>query len=100
VRALKGTTITGEKTLKTIIEETLNGWLERKIKKHVESDICAAHDLAPILEKAFDIEPKELAKDGDLLTILGRSGLDLKDEEDSKGMEKKKFSGEENGKKY
>jgi len=80
--------------------KTLNERLERKIKKHVESDVCAAHYLAPILKKAVDIKPKELAKDREFLTILGRSGLDLKDEEDWKGMEKKKSSGERNGKKY
>lgn len=53
-------------TLEMLIEEDLKEKLERRMKKRVDSGdfrACAAHDLAPILEKAFDINPKHLAND-------------------------------------
>lgn len=66
VEMIKSTIVDGNKTLETAIEETLNERLERRIKKRVESGdyrVCAAHDLAPIFEKALDIKPKDLIKD-------------------------------------
>ncbi|RDL32545.1 Uncharacterized protein BP5553_09001 [Venustampulla echinocandica] len=93
VHLLKSSIVEGDKTLEGIIEETLNERLERRIKKRVESGdfrVCAAHDLAPIFEKVFDIKSKDLAKNEEFLTILGRSGLDLKDGDGWKGLPKKK----------
>lgn len=49
-----------------VIEEILSERVEGRIKKREESGefrVCAAHDLAPILEKALGIDPKALAKD-------------------------------------
>lgn len=94
VEALKATIVDGQKTLEAVIEETLNERLERRLKKRVESGdyrVCAAHDLAPIFEKAFGIRPKELAKNQEFLSLLDRSGLDLKEGESWDGLHKKSF---------
>jgi hypothetical protein len=94
VQLLKSSIVKYDKSLQSIIEETLNERLEKRIKKRVESDdfrVCAAHDLAPIFEKAFDIKPKDLTKNKEFLTILERSGLDLKDTDDWKGLPKRSF---------
>lgn len=42
--------------------------------------VCAAHDLAPIFESTFGIDPELLASNDDFLRILGESGLKLKGE--------------------
>lgn len=45
-----------------LMEEILNERLNRRMKKRVESGdhrVCAAHDIAPILEKALGIKPKD-----------------------------------------
>ena len=85
VQTLKSSIVEGDQTLENIIEETLSERLERKINKRVESGdfrVCAAHDLAPIFEKAFDIKPKVLSKNEEFLAFLRRSGLFLKDRDD------------------
>jgi len=94
VTTLKATVVDGEKNLETVIQETLNERLERRIKRGVESGdyrVCAAHDLAPIFEKAFDIKLKELAKNQEFLMIMGRSGLNLAKGDNFKGLPKKSF---------
>jgi len=94
VQLLKSSIVEGDKKLENVIEETLNERLERRIKKRVESRdfrVCAAHDLAPIFEKAFDIKPKVLSKNEEFLAILGRSGLNLKDGDNWKGLPTKSF---------
>jgi hypothetical protein len=86
--------VEGDKTLENIIKETLNERLEKRIKKRVESRdfrVCAAHDLAPIFEKVFDIKPKVLSKNEEFLAILRRSGLNLKDGDNWKGLPTKSF---------
>jgi hypothetical protein len=85
---------TDNRTLETVIEDTLKERLERRMKKRIESGdfrVCAAHDLAPILEKAFDIRAKDLQTDTEFLTILDRSQLKLKDTDNWKGLQKKSF---------
>ena len=98
---IKSTIVDGSITLETVIEETLNERLERRIKKRVESEdfrVCAAHDLAPIFEKAF--EPKDLAKDERFLEILDRSGLKLKDDDQWVGLGKQSFSPKKKGNRH
>lgn len=103
VRQLKNTLVEGEKTLEAVIEETLIERLERRMKKRVESEdyrVCAAHDLAPIFEKAFDIKPKVLSKNQEFLDILSRSRLTLKATDKWKGLPEKpsqKKNGEKKG---
>jgi hypothetical protein len=57
-----------------MLDERLN----RRMKKRVESEdyrVCAAHDLAPIFEKALGINPKELAKSQEFLARVDTEGL-------------------------
>jgi hypothetical protein len=71
---------TNNRTLETVFEDTLKERLERRMKKRTESGdfrVCAAHDLAPILEKAFDIKATNLQTDTEFLTILDQSQLKL-----------------------
>jgi hypothetical protein len=85
---------TNNKTLETIIEETLKERLERRMKRRIESEdyrVCAAHDLAPIFEKAFNIKPKDLQTNAEFLALLDRSELELKDSDIWKGLPKKSF---------
>jgi hypothetical protein len=68
--------------LEAIIEETLNERLERRLKKRVESGdfrVCAAHDLAPVIEKAFGVKEKELARSERFKEVMGRCGLKLRE---------------------
>ncbi|KAG4435429.1 hypothetical protein IFR05_009103 [Cadophora sp. M221] len=61
------------KTLEMLIEEVLTERLERRIKKREESGdfrVCAAHDIAPILEKALEINPKQLSRDKIFLDLM------------------------------
>lgn len=70
----------GQKTLEQLIEATLDRKLNRRTKKRMESQdfrVCAAHDLAPIFEKAFRIKPKELHKDKEFVKKLSTDGLNL-----------------------
>jgi len=62
------------------------------MKKRVESGdyrVCAAHDLAPIFEKAFNIKLDDLAKDDGFLSLLDKSGLKLKNGENWLGLSKR-----------
>jgi hypothetical protein len=86
------------KTLEEVIEETLNERLERRIKKRVKSGdfkVCAAHDLAPVFERAFGVKEKELGRNERFKEVLGRCGLKLREGEDEqwekggKGKEKR-----------
>ncbi len=84
VDMLKATMVNGEITLEVIIRNTLDGRLERRMKKRIESGdyrVCAAHDPAPVFETAFNIRPRDVAKDDAFLSLLESSGLKLKNEE-------------------
>ncbi|KAK3168098.1 hypothetical protein OEA41_004544 [Lepraria neglecta] len=86
VEMIKSTAVinNGEHTLGDLIRETLDGRLNRRMKKRVESEdyrVCAAHDLAPIFEKGLSIRPKEFEKDKEFVRLVRTSGLKLKDGE-------------------
>ncbi len=88
---LKATIVDGVKTLSQVIEETLDERLNRRLKKREDSGdyrVCAAHDLAPIFETAFSINPKELARDESFVALTVSSGLTLKDGESWEGVKK------------
>ena len=103
VAILKNTIVEGDRPLEVVIEETLSERLERRTKKRVESGdyrVCAAHDLAPIFEKVFDIKIKDSATNKEFLAILDRSGLKLRDDDKWTGLGKKSFSPKKKGTKY
>lgn len=88
---IKGARLDGDKTMSCLIEETLNERLERRMKKRVESGdyrVCAAHDVAPILEKALGIKPKDLEKNQAFLDRMSTTGLLLEPGEQWTGLGK------------
>lgn len=82
IRSIKAFVPDGsESTLEQLILSALETKLERRKKKQVEScdyRVCASHDLAPVVEKAFSIRPKDLAKDKKLIKALTKDGLILR----------------------
>ncbi|KAF4555824.1 Hypothetical protein D9617_2g057880 [Elsinoe fawcettii] len=83
VSRLTTTKLVNGKTISEIVQETLNVRLERRMKKRVErSDyrICAAHDLAPVFEKAFDVNPKDLARNVKFIELVDKHGLTTPDD--------------------
>lgn len=77
----------GEESLGQRIQSTLEERLNRRMEKRVESAdfrVCAAHDLAPIFEKAFDINPKKLAKDAKFMALVQSNGQAFSDGENAR----------------
>lgn len=88
---IKGARLDGDKTLLALIEEILDERLNRRMKKRVESGdyrVCAAHDVAPILEKALGIKPKDLERNHAFLDTMPANGLHLKHGEPWTGLGK------------
>lgn len=83
-----------DKELGVLIQETLNKRYEQtneKRKRDGDFKVCAAHDLAPIFEKAFGIKPNLLARDKQFLELRKRSNLELNDLDGWVGVPKKMF---------
>ena len=99
---IKGARLDGDKTISALIEETLNERLTRRMKKRVESGdyrVCAAHDVAPILEKALGIKPKDLERNQAFLDKMSANGLHLEPGEQWTGLGKQqKTFGNKKGK--
>lgn len=53
--------------------------------------VCAAHDIAPVLERALGIDPKRLSQDEYFLELLDTGGLKLGDRKWD-GLQKKSFA--------
>ncbi|KAK2745727.1 hypothetical protein FQN55_006047 [Onygenales sp. PD_40] len=89
VSILRSIAVGPNETLDQKIQSTLEERLNRRMKKRVESGdfrVCAAHDLAPVFEKAFNINPKKLAKDSRFITLMATNGLTLRDGEEWSGL--------------
>jgi hypothetical protein len=83
------------KTLVEVIEVTLKERLEKKMKKRIESGdfrVCAAHDVAAILEKVLGVKEKDLRRDKEFLSLVERWGLELGEGMVWKGLGKKGFA--------
>ena len=92
---IQGVCLDRDKTLPVLIQETLNERLGRRMKKRVESGdyrVGAAHDVAPILEKALGIKPKDLERDQIFLDAIAANGLHLKPGEQWAGIGKQQKS--------
>lgn len=92
---IKGARVDGSKTLSALIEETLTERLNRRMKKRVESGdcrVCAAHDVAPILEKALGIKPKDLERNQTFFERMSAHGLQLKPGEQWTGLDRQQKS--------
>lgn len=87
-------TDTSGKTFSETLEEGLNERLERRKKKRVQSGdfrVCAAHDLAPFIASALDIDLKLMEKDKDFAKVVEEKGLNLRGEIWG-GLKKKSFA--------
>ena len=60
----------GEKTLAQVIEETLAEPLGRR-EHRGDFENCTAHDLAPVFERVFGINIKDLGKDKRFKVLTG-----------------------------
>ncbi|PSK33586.1 hypothetical protein B9Z65_7473 [Elsinoe australis] len=70
----------GGETLAASIRATLDERLERRIKKRAQSSdyrVCAAHDLVPVFEEAFEAKPKELARNQKFVDLVETYGLEM-----------------------
>jgi hypothetical protein len=70
---------TGEQ-LAQVVQQTLSHRFNLRRKRQLDSkdfSVCTAHDLAPVFENAWQIDPKQLAKDTEFLHLLKTHGLDL-----------------------
>lgn len=84
---IKSMMVDKEHTLLQIMEQTLDDKLN--LKKRVDAADyrpCAAHDIAPLLEKAFNIKCKQMDKDKYFTELVEKHGLRLKDGEVFKGL--------------
>ncbi|KAL8840612.1 MAG: hypothetical protein Q9176_003725 [Flavoplaca citrina] len=71
----------GDSTLEQLVLSTLQMKLNRRKKKRMATSdhrVCAAHDLAPVFEKAFGVRPKDLTKDKKFVKEVTVNGLVLK----------------------
>jgi arginine/lysine/ornithine decarboxylase len=70
------------------LKETLDGFFARKLEKRMQSRmketadyrVCAAHDLAPILENASRIHTKDLKKNKGFMKLLRNGALSALDD--------------------
>ncbi|KAI4245221.1 MAG: hypothetical protein L6R40_002578 [Gallowayella cf. fulva] len=69
-------------TVHLLLESALDEKLKRRQKKREATQdywVCAAHDLAPVFEKAFGVRSKDLQKDKKFIKSLTSDGLVLKE---------------------
>jgi hypothetical protein len=105
VKQLKACVIdaTNSTNLEMVIRDSLRERLERRMKKRVESGdyrVCTAHDIAPIFEKAFCINPKELQTNTEFLALLENCQLEPSGIGNWKGLPKKSFKPNNKHKKH
>jgi len=94
VKALRTGVDKESSTLAEIVEDILKERLERRMKKRVESGdyrVCAAHDVAPILEKVLGLKEKDLLRDKEFVELVEKWGLELGEGVVWKGLQKKGF---------
>lgn len=74
----------GGVTLKDAISDFFAKKLETRVRGRVKSTgewtVCAAHDLAPVFERAFGVRVKELSRDKVFKKLMQKRGLDVSDD--------------------
>ncbi|EFQ94047.1 hypothetical protein CFE70_000324 [Pyrenophora teres f. teres 0-1] len=72
-----------DKTLKELLDDFFTQKLEKRLNSRMRETadyrVCAAHDIAPIVEKAFRVHPKDLAKNKGFMKLVNAGGLDALD---------------------
>jgi hypothetical protein len=62
-------------TLDEFFEKKLEKRLEGRMKETADYRVCAAHDIAPIVEKAFGVRPGDLKKNKGFAKLVDKGGL-------------------------
>jgi len=70
---LKGETL-GD-AIKTFCTAKLEHRIKNRMKETGDYRVCAAHDLAPIFERAFRVNTKDLSKNKGFMRLMGKGGL-------------------------
>jgi hypothetical protein len=77
-------TISDGKTLKDTLDEFFEKKLEKRLKGRMKETadyrVCAAHDIAPIVEKVFGVRPGDLKKNKMLVKLVNKGGLSALDD--------------------
>jgi hypothetical protein len=77
-------TISDGKTLKDMLDEFFEKKLEKRLKGRMKETadyrVCAAHDIAPIVEKVFGVRPGDLKKNKMLVKLVDKGGLSALDD--------------------
>jgi hypothetical protein len=80
-QTLRSTTIDGGKSLQDILEAFFNQKLEARLERRANSEydykVCAAHDLAPLYEKAFGVKEGDLKRNKEFVKLVTKRGLHL-----------------------
>ncbi|KAH7063703.1 hypothetical protein B0J12DRAFT_563008 [Macrophomina phaseolina] len=82
--------------LAQLVASRLEDRLNRRMKKRVESGdyrVCAAHDLAPVFERALQLSPKDLVANVDFEKLVETNGLHLGEHENWTGLERRRQAG-------
>lgn len=90
----------GGQPLAQLVAATLEERLGRRMKKRVESGdyrVCAAHDLAPVFEKALGVSAKDVAGDAEFEALVREKGLQLSEGEAWPGLKKRGQVGQAGG---
>ena len=73
-----------------MLDEFFTQKLEKRIQKRMaetgDYKVCAAHDLAPVLEKAFGVRPSDLAKNKSFVSLVKKGGLTLENGKKWRGI--------------
>ncbi|OCK78606.1 hypothetical protein K432DRAFT_88714, partial [Lepidopterella palustris CBS 459.81] len=80
-RTLRNTTIEGGSTLQEDLDTFFNLKLPARLRSRAKSEydyrVCAAHDVAPLFEKAFGVKEGDLKRDKEFVKLVRKRGLDL-----------------------
>ncbi|KAF2788292.1 hypothetical protein K505DRAFT_329031 [Melanomma pulvis-pyrius CBS 109.77] len=78
---LRSTTIRGGSTLQEDLDTYFNLKLPARLRSRAKSKydyrVCAAHDVAPLFEKAFGVKEGDLKRNEEFVKLVRKRGLDL-----------------------
>jgi hypothetical protein len=66
--------------LDEFFEKKLEKRLKGRMKETADYRVCAAHDIAPIVEKVFGVRPGDLKKNKMLVKLVDKGGLSALDD--------------------
>jgi hypothetical protein len=80
-QTLRNTIVEGGSTLQEALDSffrlKLPSRLQSRAKSEYDYRVCAAHDVAPVLEKAFGVKEGDLKRNKEFVKLVRKRGLDL-----------------------